>query len=348
VRLPRPDWRSPRQPLALAAALVAGTALAVLGAWLIGFEAPLRFEGLPVVEGTVPAEAIDAPRQVAIFGLDSPAAPPPPSSGPSADLAAPPLDADPALLEWQDGLALPRPGADGRTPLDIYARPAPAAGEGRVEVAILVTDLGLDPERLEQSVILPAAVTLGHTPYAAHLAAWQRHARWHGHEVVLELPLQAIDHPTSDFGPWALRPDDPVERQLRDLRHILSRSDAYLGLAGASEAFAATPARFAPIAAELGDRGLGFVELGGDRLAAVAAEAGLAYASASGPIDEVPAAAAIDAALGRLEERALRDGRALGFAQPFPLTFDRLWHWSRGLEARGIALVPASRMLASP
>lgn len=345
VRLPPFNWRSPRQPVVLAVALFAGTLLAAAGAWLIDVEAPLHYEGLPLVEGSVPAQAIDAWQQVAIFGLDSPATAPPPSSDPSTDPAAPPLDADPALLEWRDGLALPQRGPDGRRPLDVYAREAPPLAEGHIEVAILVTDLGLDAERLEQSVLLPAPISLSHTPYAAHLAAWQRHARGHGHEVVMALPLQAVDYPVSDFGPWALHPDDPPERQLRDLHHILARGDGYLGLAGASEAFTSSPEGFGPIAAELASRGLGFIELGDDRLAATAAAAGLAYVDAMGPLDESPDAASIDAALGRLEERALRDGRALGFVQPYPLTFDRLWHWSRGLEERRITLVPASRLL---
>ena len=45
---------------------------------------------------------------------------------------------------------------------------------------------------------------------------------------------------------------------------------------------------------------------------------------------------------------ALVLGRALAYAQPYPLTFDRLWHWAQGLEAKGIRLVPVSRFLAEP
>lgn len=345
MRPPGFDWRSPRQPLMLAAAIVAGTLLTAAGAWLAGLHAPLRYASLPLVEGAVPVEPIDPPRQVAIFGLDSPMSPPPALRGPAEDPAAPRLDADRALLEWRDGLALPRIAEDGRRPLEAYARAAGPLADGHVEVAVVVVDLGLDAARLEQSVLLPGPISLAHTPYAAHLAGWQRHARWHGHEVVLELPLQAADYPSSDFGPWALAPDDPPAQQVADLQHIMGRSEAYVGLAGAGEAFAARPDDFRAIAAALAARGLGFIELGDDNLAAPAAAVGLGYASAMGPLDAVPEAAAIDAELGRLETEALRSGRALGFAQPYPLTFDRLWHWARGLEGRGITLVPASRML---
>lgn len=343
--IPALDWRSPRLPFGIASALLLAI---VAGTMVFGVRTPLRYDGVPRVEGNVPLQAIPVPRQVALFGLDSPAAPPPPLVGQPPDPLAPRLDVDPALVEWRDGLALPRIAADGQKPLDAYARPMPAGAAERAKIAILVVDLGLDRIRLEQSVMLPGALGLAHTPYAAYLAPWQRHARWHGHEVLLELPLQARDFPASDFGPWALRPSTTPDLQLTGLERVLARSDGYIGLAAASESFATMADRFAAIAAALAARGLGFVELGDDRLAAVASDAGLAYASATGPLDAVPEAYAIDAELGRLEGAALRDGLALGYVQPLPLTFDRLWHWTRTLEAKGITLVPLSGLLQAP
>jgi polysaccharide deacetylase 2 family uncharacterized protein YibQ len=342
------DWRSPRLPGIAVGALLGGLALILVGGWLFGIEAPLRYAGVPEIEGVVPAEALGPLEQVALFGLDTPTSPPPPLVGEPADPAGPPLDADPDLLDWRDGLALPQIAADGRQPRRVYTRAVPATIAERALIALVVVDLGLDAERMEQSVLLPNAIGLAHTPYAAHLGGWQRHARFNGHEVLLELPLEAADHPVSDFGPWALRPSPADDARERLLAHVLGRSEAYFGLAAASEAFAALPERFAPIAAAIAGRGLGFVELGDDRLAEVAGAAGLAYASAIGPLDAVPEARAIDAALGRLEGAALRDGVAVGYVQSYPLTFDRLWHWSRTLDSKGISLVPVSRLLAVP
>jgi uncharacterized protein len=341
------DWRSPRLPGLVVAALATLLPLALALSWVFGIEAPLRYHSLPRIEGNVPAEVIAPTEQIALFGLDVPAALPPPLVGEQPHRGAPPLDVDPALVEWRDGLALPRIAADGRAPRQVYARSVPATVADRALVGIVVVDLGLDAERLAQSVMLPDAIGLAHTPYAANLAAWQRHARFSGHEVMLELPLEPADHPISDFGPWALRPTAAPAVQLAQLERVLGRSDAYFGLAAASEAFAPVPEAFAPVAAAIAERGLGFVELGDTRLAEIAAEAGLAYASAVGPIDAVPEASAIDAALGRLEGAALRDGLAVGYVQSHPLTFDRLWHWSQSLESKGISLVPVSHLLAA-
>jgi polysaccharide deacetylase 2 family uncharacterized protein YibQ len=346
--VPALNWRSPRAPMGVGAVLLGVIGLVALAAGLFGIQAPLRYDGVPQVLGSVPQQAVPAAQRVALFGLDSPAVPPPPLAGAWPDPAAPSLDVDPALLEWRDGIALPRIAADGRRPLDLYARTVPADAAGRPRIAVLIVDLGLDAERLEQSVQLPGTTSFAHTPYAAHLPAWQRHARWHGHEVLLDLPLQPRDFPASDLGPWALDPLAPTEVRLLGLERVLARSDGYVGLAAASEGFTDMPDRFAPLAEVLAGRGLGFVELGDDRLAAVAARAGLAYATAVGPLDAVPDPDAIDAALGQLEGQALREGVALGYLQPYPLSFDRLWQWGRTLDAKGITLVPVSGLLRGP
>ena len=348
LSLPSPsvDWRSPRLPGLVIGGLAGGLALVLTGGWLFGIEAPLRFDSVPAIEGAVPAEALHPRDRVALFGLDTPTAAPPPLLGERPDAAGPPLDAHPDLLDWRNGVALPQIAADGRQARRVYARVVPATVADRALIGIVVVDLGLDAERLQQSVMLPRAIGLAHTPYAAHLAAWQRHARFHGHEVLLELPLEAADHPSSDLGPWALRPSAAAETREPLLERMLGRSEAYFALATASEAFAALPDRFAPIAEAIAGRGLGLVELGDDRLAGVAAAAGLAYASATGPLDALPEAGAIDAALGRLEGEALRNGVAVGYVQSYPLTFDRLWHWSRTLDSKGISLVPVSHLLA--
>jgi uncharacterized protein len=346
--VPQLDWRSPRAPLTVAAIVLSALVATLVGTPLLGVQAPLRYGAVPHIERDVPQQAVPLLRQLALFGLDSPRAPPPGFVGPPPDPAAPRLDVDPALVEWRGGAALPRIAADGRRALDVYARAVPAGAAERARVAILVVDLGLDGERLEQSVLLPGALGLAHTPYAAHLPAWQLHARWHGHEVLLELPLQAGELDAADPGPWAIASTALPETQLVGLERVLARSDGYIGLAASSEAFASLADRFAAIAGELGDRGLGFVELGDNRLSAVAGDAGLPYASAIGPLDAVLEADAIDAALGRLEDLALRDGLALGYVQAYPMTFDRLWHWSSTLDAKGITLVPVGRVLTAP
>jgi hypothetical protein len=62
-------------------------------------------------------------------------------------------------------------------------------------------------------------------------------------------------------------------------------------------------------------------------------------------VDGVARADEIDRELARLEELARERGVAVGSASALPLTIERLARWSKGLEARGILLVPVSSVL---
>ena len=99
------------------------------------------------------------------------------------------------------------------------------------------------------------------------------------------------------------------------------------------------------LANELGRRGVGFIELGSRKLSGIAREAGLPYLSTEGPIDLDPSPAAIDAALGALEARALSEGQAIGHGRPLRSTIERIASWSQTLPQKGIHLVSPGALL---
>jgi polysaccharide deacetylase 2 family uncharacterized protein YibQ len=126
------------------------------------------------------------------------------------------------------------------------------------------------------------------------------------------------------------------------LRRVLTQGGGYVALEAEAGAF--TAGSFAPLARELAARGLGLIEIGGDGLAGAAQAAGLPYARAL-PVDAAPMPEAIDSALAGLAATAVRDGRAFAAAGPSPGTLERLAAWIETLPARGIELVPPSRLL---
>ena len=94
----------------------------------------------------------------------------------------------------------------------------------------------------------------------------------------------------------------------------------------------------------LAKRGLALIELGASQLEGAAAAAGLPYASA--PHDRPDASAqAIDLALGGLEAAALAGGSALGLAQDYPVSLERLRLWAATLADKGLVLAPVSAVL---
>ena len=114
-----------------------------------------------------------------------------------------------------------------------------------------------------------------------------------------------------------------------------------MALTAAAGAFAADPNSFAPIVAILGSRGLGLVELGGGALCEPARAGGLPFIEAMGPLD----GEAAEGSFAAVEAAARRDGQAMTFAEPTPAGLDRLEAWLATLPAKGMELVPPSRLL---
>ena len=62
-------------------------------------------------------------------------------------------------------------------------------------------------------------------------------------------------------------------------------------------------------------------------------------------IDDTPDRVAIDAQLAELERRARATGFAIGLANGYPVTIERLADWSLGLPERNFALAPVSAIV---
>lgn len=127
---------------------------------------------------------------------------------PGRDTPGPVAAPDPALLEAVPGskgeAMLPRVAPDGRKPMQLYA-----AGFDRTtmraRVGLLLVGLGLnEADSLYAVRTLPAAVTLGLSPYGAHLERIATAARMAGHEFVLSIPMEPAAFPLNDPGPQAL------------------------------------------------------------------------------------------------------------------------------------------------
>ncbi len=254
-----------------------------------------------------------------------------------------PKEPDLQLIDASPLGPLPRIAEDGRRPLQTYARPYDA-GDANPKIAIVVTGLGLQADATNASFHLPGAVSLMFSPYADDLPALFERARLAGHEVLMELPMEPEDYPTSDPGPHTLRASGTVDANLERLTWILSRAQGYFAVGGHGGAFADSPEAI-PVMRALAGRGLGMVEIDGEGLALAGEEVDLPYLSAPDWIDGTPSADAIDQALAELEAGARQDGSAIGIAEPYPITLKRLVEWATTLEGRGLSLVPASAIM---
>lgn len=250
---------------------------------------------------------------------------------------------DLALVDASPFGPLPRIGADGRLPLLTYGRPFDRS-DSRPKVAVMVTGLGPKADATDATFHLPPAISLSFSPYTEDLPSLFERARLAGHEVLVELPMEPSDYPTNDPGPHTLRASGTVDANIERLTWVLSRAQGYFAVSGPTGVFSKSP-EADPVIRAIADKGVGMVEIDGDGLGPKAEDAGLAYTSARHWIDETPSVEAIDQALADLEAEAKANGTAIGVAEAYPISLQRLVNWSAALEQRGIALVPVSAIL---
>ena len=267
------------------------------------------------------------------------------------------LDAapDPRLVETSRTGPLPRVGADGARPFDVYARPVlldPKLNAGAPRIALMVGGLGLNAEGTEAAIAkLPGAVTLGFAPYGGGIEERAAEAREAGHETVLQAPMEDFSNGTGDPGPHTLKASASDGDNLDSLRWLMTRFTGYVAVVNhLGGKFTADSKEISPVLTEIAARGLGYLDDGASpRSVAPDVAAALAMPSARADlvIDADPTPEAIEAALARLLDRARERGSAIGVASASPISVELLARWANGLEAKGVALVPLPALMSA-
>ena len=258
-----------------------------------------------------------------------------PTRAPSSPLAPAPIA----------GLSAPGPGGllpivakDGRTPFSAYSRPFTPNGKPRI--ALVVGGLGLNAATTRAAIErLPGEVTLSFTAYADGLQAWVDLARAHGHEVMLEAPMEPTDYPNNDPGPYTLMANGQPAETNRRLEWLFSRAAGYFAVTNyLGGRFLASGPAVEGFMAQLRARGLGFLDDGSAR----GRGAGAPRASADAIIDQDLSAEAVDRQLTALEGQALQRGQAFGAGFAYPVTVETVARWADRVAGRGYQLAPAS------
>jgi polysaccharide deacetylase 2 family uncharacterized protein YibQ len=362
--------RSPRRPAVsqILAGLVAAAIVGV-GGYIALLPDPFRTPEVVADVGAEPAEA--APVQIetaaapaqdtrpvhpgpAIIKVDPDATPNGASDvivirDPSAlgqDLRVAHLP-DRALLEQSEMGPLPVRAADGRRAAEVYARPWSGARGARV--AIVIGGLGLSQTGTQEAIAkLPSEVTLAFAPQGNSIGRWMQTARGEGHEIMMQLPLEPFDYPRINPGRNTLTTEAEPSQNVDNLHWVLSRTTNYTGVMNYMGArFTSEREAFAPIMAEIGRRGLLYLDDGSSArslAAGLAAESDVPFAEGDAIIDQDRDRGAILKRLDELEATARARGFAIGTGTAFGETVDAVASWVREARRRGIEIVPVSAL----
>ena len=254
---------------------------------------------------------------------------------PSSPLATAPIA---GLAETTPDGPLPVISAQGVTVSSAYARPFKS--DGRPMVALIIGGLGLNPAATKAAIQqLPPEVTLSFVPYASGLQDWINQARAHGHEVLIEVPMQPVNYPDNDPGPQTLMAHAPTDELIAKLNWSLSRATGYFGIIiYQGSAFLKDRPGVATFAGVLKTRGVSFIDDGAGR------DVGGAWGRASSEraIDAQITKTDILNQLNGLEQSARTHAQALGTGFAYPVTIGTVMAWAQALNGRGIQLAPAS------
>lgn len=233
-----------------------------------------------------------------------------------------------------------------KAPADVYARSFSNA-DSRPMVGLVIGGLGINATQTQLAIDdLPAEVTLSFALDSKRLDYWIKTARADGHEVLIEVPMEAYDYGRMKMHPDTLLAAADSKSNLARLDAILSRTSGYFGVVNYQGAkFAANADASGAVLQRLAERGLAFIDDGSVERAGFASAArasGVRYARAAGPIDTRQSHAEISAELMDLEALAHENGAAFGSGYAFPVTVEAAKVWIAQLPEKGLVLAPVS------
>lgn len=269
---------------------------------------------------------------------------------PQAEAAHQPVEA-PATAPSPDAVFTPEAAATaGPAPTASASVPAAApvgAAQKKPRIAVVMVGLGLSRSSTEAALALPQNVALSFSPYAFDLTQWMDKAGA-ARERYLDLPLEPVDYPYSDPGPFALLTGQEEAKNQERLEQVLGRATGYTGLvSGADERFTENATSFTPLLSMLKEKNLFYVYLARNenyRLQQANDAIDASLLGADYLIDKTLSSDGIAGTLADMEKKALESGYAVGMARPYPVTIKQLQLWIAGLAAKGIELVPLSSL----
>ena len=261
---------------------------------------------------------------------------------------------DPDLIERGATGVIPRRSADGRKPMDVYAREPETTGNfGVARVVLIVGGIGISQTSSQEAVRkLPGTVTLAFAATGNSLTRWMQEARKKGHELLLQIPMEAFGASGSRPGARIIASDASAEENLVNLHWAMSRITNYVGIMNYQGGkVLSEPEALKPVFDEIAERGLLFVDdgsSGANQSQALAAASLLPYAKAHILIDAKRTRQDIANQFEALVKEAKRTGLAIGVSNGYSETIDMIADFSKRANGLGVEITPVSAIVSDP
>ena len=238
--------------------------------------------------------------------------------------------------------------------MDVYAREPDTTGNfGVARVVLIVGGIGISQTSSQEAVRkLPGTVTLAFAATGNSLTRWMQEARKKGHELLLQVPMEAFGASGNRPGARIINTAASAEENLVNLHWAMSRITNYVGIMNYQGGKLLSEAGvLKPVFDEIAERGLLFVDdgsSGATQSEAVAAASLLPFARAHVLIDAKRTRQDIANQLEALVKEAKRTGIAIGVSNGYPETIDMMADFSQRANGLGVEITPVSAIVSDP
>ncbi len=238
---------------------------------------------------------------------------------------------------------------DALAPADEGAAEDAMAAPRRPRIALVIDDLGLNAQRTDAVIALPAQMTLAFLPYGRLVRPLASQASRAGHELIVHLPMEPHDG-AKNPGPNALLQDLPAPEFLRRVAWSFEQFDGFVGFNNhMGSRLTEDRSAMKRVMGAMRDQDLYFLDsLTSGRSVALASAraAGIPSLARDIFIDHVATPEAIREQLDLIERKARSKGRAIAIGHPFPDTIAALAAWIPAMKDQGFEFVPVSTLIA--
>lgn len=215
-------------------------------------------------------------------------------------------------------------------------------------IAIIIDDMGVDMIRSQKILKFDYPLTVSYLTYAPNLQSQINYARDTGKEILLHVPMQALND-NYDYGGEYLSTDNSKTKNLEILNSQLNKATGYIGINNhMGSKFTSDESQLSAVIDEVKNRGIAFIDsktTSQSKADKLAKEAGILYATRNIFIDDSNKEEDIMKSLIQLERSATKRGYAVAIAHPRSNTIKVMGSWLKTLSENGFELVPISYII---
>jgi hypothetical protein len=226
----------------------------------------------------------------------------------------------------------------------------PVADNRRPAIALIIDDMGNQHAQGLRVIDLPGPVACAFLPYGAFTGTLARRAHSRNKEVMLHLPMQAVEHTHDSQQAGMLTLDMTQQQFLAEFRRAIGAVPHVTGLNNhMGSLLTRHPGSMAWLMQAIGSRGgLFFVDSRTTKATVaeqLAVEYGIPSIARKVFLDNVDEVTAVRAQFRQLLADARREGTALGIGHPRPATLQVLAEELAELDRQGIQLLPVAGLI---